>query len=99
MVGAAGNVEIRSPAVTPQKDARYRRDIRQMSASAKRIVHNRDVARRQLKSIECMADRKRHRAKVHGHVVAHGDSLAGGVIDRAGIIAAFLDVGTESSLA
>src|SRR6266436_1601449 len=36
---------------------------------------------------------------MHGHVIAHGDRLARGIVNRAGIIAPLLDVGRVRGLA
>jgi hypothetical protein len=36
---------------------------------------------------------------MHWHVVAHGDDISGGIEDRAGVVAALLDVGREGSAA
>ena len=49
-------------------------------------------------SIAC-AHRKRHRAQVHRHVIAHRDGFARCVVDRAGIVAPLLDVGRVRGLA
>ncbi len=43
--------------------------------------------------------RKRHRAQMHGHVIAHGHRFAVGVVNGAGIIAALLDIGRKRSFA
>ena len=45
------------------------------------------------------ADGQRHGAQMHGHVVAHGYGLGSGIVDGAGVVAAFLDVGREGGLA
>ena len=58
-----------------------------------------DVARAERERVHDVAHRERHGAEVHGHVVAHGDGIARGVIDRAGKIAALLDIGRERGLA
>jgi len=53
----------------------------------------------QVKSVESVTHGERHGAEVHGHVVAHRDGFAQGVIHCTGIIAPFLDVGAEGCLA
>ena len=44
-------------------------------------------------------DRHGHGAQVHRHVVAHGDDLACGIEDGAGVVAALFDVGREGGAA
>jgi hypothetical protein len=41
----------------------------------------------------------RHGTEVHSHVIAHGDDLARGIEDSAGVVAALFDVGRERSTA
>ena len=68
-----------------------------MRAAAKWIVQDDDVARVQSKVLERVADRHRHRAQVHGHVVAHRQRLAIAVVDGAGVIAALFDIRRKRS--
>ena len=53
------------------------------------------------RSKACVAclHRERHGAQMHGHVIAHRDGFAGGVVHGAGIIAPLLDVRRVRSLA
>ena len=68
-------------------------DVRQVRSAAKGIVDHSDVARAELERLPYSAHGERHRAQVHGHVIAHGHGFAAGVVERAGIIAALFDIG------
>ncbi len=74
-------------------------DIGQVGAAAERIVQNRDVARLEIEGLRRVLDRERHGAQMHGHVIAHRDGFASGIVHGAGIIAALLDVCRVRSLA
>ncbi len=70
-----------------------------MGAAGEGIVEHGDVAGLEGEGGAGGSDGGRHGAEMHGHVVAHGEDFAGGVVDRAGIIAAFFDVGGKSGAA
>ena len=82
-----------------QKHARDRGDIGKMRAAAKGIVQNRDVAGRKIECLRGVLHRQRHGAQVHGHVIAHRHRFARGIVNGAGIIAAFFDVRRKRRLA
>ena len=67
-------------------------DVRQMGSAAEGIVQHRHVAGTEIQGRSRGAYRQGHRAKMHRHVIAHGDGLAFCVVDGAGIIAALFDV-------
>ncbi len=92
VVRAIGHV-IRRALGALEEDARDGGDVRQMRAPAERVVEDRHVSRAQGKRGQRVLHRERHGAQMHGHVVAHGHGLAGGVVDRAGVIAPLLDIG------
>ena len=81
------------------KDRSHDGDVGQMRAAAEGIVEHRDVAGREPQLGDGGAHRHRHGAQMHGHVIAHGEHVAGRVKERAGVIATLLDVGRERGAA
>ena len=77
----------------------HERDIGEVSAAAEGVVEHDYVAGVELAMIDRRGYRHGHGAEVHGHVIAHGDDLARGIEDGAGVIAAFFDIGREGSAA
>ncbi len=86
-------------AVPLQEDAGDRGDVGKMRSAAEGIVQNRDIAGPEIECLSGALHRKRHGAQMHGHVIAHRHGFALGVVDGAGIIAAFLDIRGKRSLA
>ena len=82
-------------AIAFQKDAGDRGDIGKVRAAAERIVQNRDIAGAEIEGLRGVLYRERHRAQMHGHVIAHGHRFAAGVVNGARIVAAFLDIRRE----
>ncbi len=70
-------------------------DVGEVRASAEGIVEHGDVAGREAQIGDGGAHRHRHRTQMHGHVIAHGESVAGGVEERARVVATLFDVGRE----
>src|SRR5688572_14087205 len=92
MVCTARNVEAQLPFV---EDSGNERDVGKVRSAGIRIVEDHHVARLDVAAGDGSLNRQRHRAKMHGHVVALGDHLAGRVEQGARIVAAFLDVWRE----
>jgi hypothetical protein len=66
-------------------------------AAAEGIVEHDDVARFEFAILHSGGNRHRHGAEVHRHVITHGDDLAFGIEDSAGVVAALFDIGRERS--
>jgi hypothetical protein len=81
------------------EDRRDDGDVRQVRAAAEGIVEHGDVAGVQRKLGNRGAHRHGHGAEMHRHVIAHGQGVAGGIEERAGVIATLLDVGRERGAA
>ena len=98
---AIGEIKRRTPParVSMSKHRRDRRDVGQMRSASKWIVDQSDVAFFEIERVHDRAHRQRHRAQMHRHVIAHGDRLAARIVDRAGVVAALLDVGRIGGLA
>jgi len=63
------------------------------------IVQHDDVAGFEFTRFHSGRDRHWHGAQVHRHVIAHGDDLACGIENGAGVVAALFDIGREGSAA
>jgi hypothetical protein len=63
-----------------------------MGSAAERIVQYRNVARFESEMIESSTYGHGHGAKVHGHVIAHGDDLLIRIEYGTGVVATFLNV-------
>jgi hypothetical protein len=90
--------------VRPHREIRYYRtlhvhrrnkgNVRQVRTAREGIVQYRDVPIAQrAHHVECCAHTHRHRAQVHGHVIAHRYHPRLGIEQRARIVAPLLDVG------
>ena len=66
-----------------RKDSRHQSNVRQMRAARKWIIERYYIARANLNFTERRRDCHRHRAQMHGHVIALRDYTAGRVEDRA----------------
>src|SRR5690348_3728908 len=64
-----------------------------MSPTGKWVIENSHVPGLKRQAIDGSFNRHRHRAEMYRHVVPHGQELAAGIKERAGVIAALLDVG------
>jgi len=64
-------------------------------AAAEGIVEHDYVARLESAIFHSGSNRHRHRAEVHRHVIAHGDDLAFGIEDGAGVVTPLFDIGRE----
>jgi len=82
-----------------RKHRSHRRDVRQVRASPKRIIHQRHIARPQIERLAYGAHRQRHRSQMYRHVIAHRHRLTARIVDRARIVAPLFDVGRISRLA
>ncbi len=98
MVGAIGEEEARL-GIAFEKDRGDGGDIRKMCAAAKGIVDDGDIAGLKIDGLADVADGFGHGTEVNGHVIAHGGGFPGGVVDGAGVVAAFLDVDRECCFA
>ncbi len=98
VMSTVGNVEsgLRPPR---EKHRGNHGDVGQVSAAAKRIIEQGHVTVSEVERIEYGSHRHGHRAKMHGHVVAHRDQVAPGGKHGRRIIAAFLDIGRECGAA
>ncbi len=74
---------------------RHQCDVRQMRPAAKGIVQHDHVAGAECKTRNGRSHRHRHRAQMHGHVIAHGDHFTAGIKDGAGIVPPLFDIGRK----
>ena len=77
----------------------HQRDIGEVRAAAEGVVEHDDVAGFEFTLFYRGRNRHGHGAQVHRHVIAHGDDLAFGIEDGAGVVAALFDIGREGSAA
>src|SRR5262249_15202942 len=91
MMRAVGNEE-RWPRFTTQENRHDQSNVRKMRPASERVVEDGNVARSEVEGGASGGYGGRHRAKMHGHVIAHGQNVAVGVVDGAGVVAALLDV-------
>ena len=97
MVRAVGDVERRTT-IAGEKHRRDERDVRQVRAALERIVQHDDVTRLHRAGVDRGSHRQRHRAQMHGHVIALRDRVAMAVVDRARVVETLLDVRREAGL-
>lgn len=68
-----------------------------MRAACEWIIQDNDIARSDFDCLQRGRNSHRHRAKMHGHVIALRYYATGTVKDRARVIAALFDVRREGS--
>ena len=91
VVSARGQVE-RWRVAAARKHGGNRGDVGQVRPSAERVVQEINVPAAGLRLLQHRADRDRHGAQMRGHVIAHRHGAPVRVVNRAGIIAALLDI-------
>ena len=75
----------------------HQSDVGQVRTARERIVDHGDVTAAKIQALDCGLHRHRHRAKMHRHVIAHGNDLGVAIEDRAGIIATLADIGRKGA--
>jgi hypothetical protein len=70
-----------------------------MRAATEGVIKHDDVARFESALFNSGSDRHGHGAQVHRQVIAHGDDLACGIKDGAGVVASLFDIGGKGSAA
>ncbi len=95
---AVGNVKQR-PRGTRREHRHHHSQVGKVRAAGVGIVQQRNVSGPKTECAKRGVDRHGHRAKVNGHVVAHGENFTRSVKHGAGIVAPLLDVGRKRGAA
>src|SRR5579859_1056456 len=98
MVGTIGHIKHRRRFAL-QKDWLYQGDIGQVGASTEWIVEDDRVSRLHIHTLNGCLHGEWHGAKMHWHVIALRDDLSALVINCAGVVQTFFDVGRETGAA
>ena len=74
------------------KDRHCKCDVGKMCPAVVWIVENGGIARLERELVESRAHRHRHRSKMYGHVITHGDHVPIGIENCAGVVAPLLNI-------